>query len=306
MVVCFIILIGMAALLCLSAAVSLPEDISPPKGQAAFYKAAYYLLMLEQGKRGLAGKRTSGKGVSEKRVSGERAGREKAWMSVGEKGTVQTSARIMFETARLARVLLVLFLGSGLSLLLQAALAGQSVLESGYELLRPTDGQDAWSWELQAQIGETAQTEQLEVTVSKRRYTEKEKQELLEQAIGEIDRIILGDNASVDEVRGRVVLPSEVLDGVVSIQWIQDPMDLLDADGNVTEDLPEEGTLLQLKALLDCDGRAAIYECALQLYPPLYSDEEKLRRALQNEVEKADEQSAEEAVSYTHLTLPTT
>lgn len=295
MVVCFIILIGMAALLCLSAAVSLPEDISPPKGQAAFYKAAYYLLMLEQGKRGLAGKRTSGKGVSEKRVSGERAGCDKAWMPVGEKGTVQTSARIMFETARLARVLLVLFLGSGLSLLLQAALAGQSVLESGYELLRPTDGQDAWSWELQAQIGETAQTEQLEVTVSKRRYTEKEKQELLEQAIGEIDRIILGDNASVDEVRGRVVLPSEVLDGVVSIQWIQDPMDLLDADGNVTEDLPEEGTLLQLKALLDCDGRAAIYECALQLYPPLYSDEEKLRRALQNEVEKADEQSAEEA-----------
>ena len=122
-----------------------------------------------------------------------------------------------------------------------------------------------------------------------------EKQELLEQAIGEIDRIILGDNASVDEVRGRVVLPSEVFDGVVSIQWIQDPMDLLDADGNVTEDLPEEGTLLQLKALLDCDGRAAIYECALQLYPPLYSDEEKLRRALQSEVEKADEKSAEEA-----------
>ena len=43
MVVCFIILIGMAALLCLSAAVSLPEEISPPKGQAAFYLSLIHI-----------------------------------------------------------------------------------------------------------------------------------------------------------------------------------------------------------------------------------------------------------------------
>lgn len=260
----------MAALLCLSAGICLPEAISPPKGQTVFYKAAYYLLKLEPGKRGNSGRKISGK--------------------------ASASASAVFETERLARVLLVLFLGSGISLLLQAAMEGQSVLERGYELQRPTDGQDAYSWDLQAQIGESAQTEQLEIVVSKRRYTEEEKREMLEQAIQEIDRIILGDNTSADEVRGRVVLPASVLDGDVSVQWIQEPMDLLDADGNITEKLPEEGALLQLKALLDCEGRAAIYECALQLYPPLYSDEEKVRRALQSEVEKADEQTAEEAI----------
>lgn len=249
------ILIGLAALLCLSAGTCLTEEISPPKGQAAFYKAAHYLLKLNHKKN--------------------RQG--------------------VFETERLARVLLVVFLGSGLSLLLQAAMAGQSILKDGYELPRPTDGQDAYSWELQAQIGESAQTEQLEVVVNKRRYTEEEKQGLLEEAIREIDSIILGDNISADEVRGRVVLPVSVMDGDVSVQWIQEPADLLDPDGNITEELPMEGALLQLKALLDCDGRAAIYECALHLYPPLYSEEEKLRHALCSEVERADEESAAEA-----------
>lgn len=269
MVICFIILIGMAALLCLSAGIRLPDAISPPRGQTAFYKASYYLLNLEPERRRHSGRKMHGSALA--------------------------PASAAFETERLARVLLILFLGSGITLLLQAAMAGHSVLESGYELQRPTDGQDTYSRELQAQIGESAQTEQLEVVVSKRRYTEEEKEELLRQAIQEIDSIILGDNISADEVRGRVVLPELSLDGKVSVQWIQEPMDLLDADGNITEELPEEGALLQLKALLDCDGRAAIYECALQLYPPLYSDEEKLRRALQSEVEKADEKSAEEA-----------
>lgn len=266
MILCFIILIGMTALLCLSAGISLPEEITPAKGQSAFYKAAYYLLKL----------------------AGRRGGRGKGCEASGARASA-------FETERLARVLLVFFLGSGTGILLQAALAGQSALQDGYELTRPTDGQDAKVWELQAQIGEDAQTEQLEVVVSKRRYTEEEKQELLEQAIQEIDQVILGDNTSADEVRGRVVLPASAADGQVSVQWLQEPLDLLDADGNITEELPEEGALLQLKALLDCDGRAAVYECALQLYPPLYSEEEKLRHTLQSEVKKADEQSAEEA-----------
>lgn len=211
MILCFIILIGMTALLCLSAGISLPEEITPAKGQSAFYKAAYYLLKL----------------------AGRRGGRGKGCEASGARASA-------FETERLARVLLVFFLGSGTGILLRAALAGQSALQDGYELTRPTDGQDAKVWELQAQIGEDAQTEQLEVVVSKRRYTEEEKQELLEQAIQEIDQVILGDNTSADEVRGRVVLPASAADGQVSVQWLQEPLDLLDADGNITEELPEE------------------------------------------------------------------
>lgn len=270
MIFCFIILVGMAALLCISAGVRLPKEILPPKGQAAFYRAAYYLLGI--GKRIHRGSGAAGKGR-------------------GKKDGV-----LPFETERLAQVLLVLFLGAGLTFLLQAAMAGKTVLTGGYELQRPQEGQESYSQELQAQIGEEAQTEQIEVVVNRRRYTEKEKKELLEQAIQELDTAILGENLSADEVRGKVVLPTSLFGDDVSIQWIQDPMDLLDAEGNIKEDIPEKGTILQLKALLDCDGRAAIYECALHLYPPLYDEEEKLRRALQKEVEKADEQSAQERI----------
>lgn len=267
MILCLMIILGMVFLFWLGASVRLPRGCSSPKGQLIFYRTAYYLLRQSQ------------------KIAGIRKKKE----------TVKP-----FEVERLAGVLMVLFLGTGLSLLFQAATMGGSILIDGYMISRPAQGEGERSQELNVQIGGEEQTEQVEVVVAERRYTKEEKRQFLEQALKELETEILGENSSADEVRGRVVLPDTLVDGRVRVSWSQDPPDLLDTDGYITDDLPEEGALLQLKAVLLCDDQEEIYECALQLLPQQYSREEQLRRDLQKEVDKADEQSAQEE----HLRLP--
>lgn len=257
MILCFVILFGMAALLCVSASVRLPEDAAPPKGGKAFFRAAYYLL--------------------------------------GQVRRVKKDISITpFAASRLADVLLVLFAGAGASVMIQMAVAGTTYLIDGYAINRPQEGER--SQELQVCIGEGDQTEQMEIVISERRYTAQEKEQLLSQALDEIEAAVLGENTSPDEVRGRVCLPDKLAGGEVAVAWSQEPAGLLDADGYITEDLPQEGQLLKLRAVLTCGDCESIYECALCLFPPIYSEEERLRRALENEVEKADEQSAEEKI----------
>lgn len=258
MLLCTGIILAMAALFCLSAKERLPEGCAPERWRAVFLRAAHYLL----------------------RKTGRLRGRK---------------AVTPFETERLGGVLAVLFLGAGFSAVLQAAPPGKPALENGYELERPDSGQGDYIQDLRVQFADNAQTEEMEIVVAERRYTREEQEAFLEQAVNDLEQTILDGNPSADEVRGRVNLPQKLADGKVTAEWTQEPGGLLDEEGCVKDNLPEEGEVLQLKAVLVCGSSQRIYECALHLMPPLYSEEEKLRMALESEVQKADEDSAEKS-----------
>lgn len=205
-----------------------------------------------------------------------------------------------FEVQRLTDVLMVLFAGLGITILAQIFSAKEGILTDEYVLNRPQKGQGDQQMELQVDIEDETETEILELTLKERKYSVKEKEEFLQQALEILDKEILGDNTSADEVRGKVKLPEKLLDGKVTAQWIQTPTGLLDEDGSIIEDISEEGELLQLQADLECDGLKGFYECALKLYPPKYTDQERLWKAVEKSVEAADEESAEDET----LTLP--
>ena len=199
-----------------------------------------------------------------------------------------------FEIQRLADVLTVLFAGLCITVLAQIFLTGDTSLTEDYVLSRPQKGQGDQQMELEASIEDETETELLELTLKERQYSTKEKEEFLKQALESLDQEILGENVSPDEVRGKVNLPEKLLDGKVTLQWTQTPTGLLEDDGSVIEEISEEGELLQLHADLECDGLKGFYECALKLYPPKYTDQEKLWRAVEKSVEAADEASAQE------------
>ncbi|MDO4343552.1 MAG: type II secretion system F family protein [Eubacteriales bacterium] len=198
-----------------------------------------------------------------------------------------------FEVKRLAQAMMVAAAGICGAVLLQTVFLCQNHFLEKPELARPSKGEGERRQELLAQIGDEEYTEKIELLLAERKYTAQEKQELLKAAIKEIEEVLLGDNPSADEVREKVNLPEELQEGRVKVQWGQDPAGLLDEDGYIKEELEEDGSLLQLKALLDCEGQEAIYECALHLLPPVYDEAGKLGVYLKKEVEKADQESAE-------------
>lgn len=262
--VCFFILAcALGLLFLLSAGEELPGERSVPGIWIPFYKAGYYL----------AGKMPK---KAEKQEEKQQ------------------------EAEKLAHVTAVLFLGLGISILAKGAAVGGETLLEGNAILRPQKGKGERVVKLQAQIEGEEETEEMEVRVAERAYTFEEKEALLAKAMEQLDQAVLGENASPDEVRGQVILPTELLEGQVTVAWVQQPDGLLDEQGRVSEDLPQEGTLLQLKAMLTCEEQEAIHEMALRLFPPVRDAAETLSYALKKQVQSAEEDSAQQE----KLTLP--
>ena len=197
------------------------------------------------------------------------------------------------EAAKL-EVMLICFTAGMLMVPLIEGTAGEQEkpLES-YRLERPERGQGSSSYTLQAEIQSVEEAEPIRLELEERQYTDQEKKELLKKAKEEINQVILGDNQTPDEVRGRVLLPSELQDGEVTVQWMQDPEGLLDAEGYITEELPEKGAILTLTAMLTCSEKEELYEMALHLYPALRSQEEQIRHDLGSALKTAKEESQE-------------
>lgn len=198
------------------------------------------------------------------------------------------------EKAKLEAALLILFAALLLMPFLEEIAGKREQLLESLDLARPAYGEGSSSYALEAQIGEEAKEEPVDLTLQERRYTKKEEEELLRRAMEEIDELLVDGQASRDEVRGSVHLPSELQDGKVTVQWIQNPDGLLDADGTVTGEVPKEGAILTLTALLSCEDTETQYETALRIYPATVTEDEQIRHDLHLAVQQAQENSQEE------------
>lgn len=200
------------------------------------------------------------------------------------------------EKEKLETMLLFFALGLLLFPIAESALSGEKQLAAIQRLERPEKGEGNSSYTLQAEIQNQEDAEQVKVELQERQYTEQEELQLLKLAEEEIDQIILGENASADEVRGRVELPSELQNGEVTVQWIQNPQGYLDGDGNIVADLSEKGQILTLTAMLSCGEREQIYETVLQLFPQIRTEEEQLKYDLNQALKNAQEKSREKKI----------
>lgn len=271
MAVYFVLVGFLGMLFFLSGKEQLPEEMKTSWFQTPFYKGGYYLAVKKE--RVVCG--------AEKRKGRKREG----------EGKKETRKK---ETEKLANVLMILFLGLGISLAAEGSETRGGILKEGYGVIRPEKGEGNKLQELQVEVEGISETEMVEVLVEERRYTCEEKQEFLKKAMEQMDGVILGDNSSAEEVRGRVELPVQMMEGEVSVMWMQEPEGLLKEDGSLIEDLPEEGTPVKLTARLACEDQEAVYETTLKLYPPERSREEKLLFSLEKQVKEENEKSIQE------------
>lgn len=199
------------------------------------------------------------------------------------------------EIAKLETMLLLLTAGLLFLPFVEYAAGRQEKEVISYQLERPDKGQGSNVYYLNAQIQNESETEQIRLELQERNYTQKEQEKFLEKAKQELEKTVLGENKSVDEVYGKIILPTELQEGEVTVQWIQEPSGLLDTDGNVREELPENGKVLNLTAVLTCGEKEELYEMALHLYPQKRTREEQLRYDLNSALEKEQQESAEKS-----------
>ena len=172
--------------------------------------------------------------------------------------------------------------------------------ETGQKILqRNPHGKGDSSAQLRASIGENE--EEFSVTVSEQEYTEEELDAVFQEASEDLEKLILGENESLDEVRDDLELISEIPETGISVSWEIDNYEVMDLQGNlISENLTDDGTLVKLSASLLYGERQAVHEFYAKVYPTMISRAERQMSDLKEEIARADEETAAED----HLVLP--
>ena len=134
-------------------------------------------------------------------------------------------------------------------------------------LIRGTHGEGSKKVELEAQID--GDREPLSIQVDEQQYQKEKLPEVFEEAGESLEKAILGDNVSLDEVRHDLNLVDQVPDTGIRVSWESDNYEIVNLLGELqTEHLQEEGTLVELHAVLSYGGEEAVHTFFVNVFPP--------------------------------------
>lgn len=128
-----------------------------------------------------------------------------------------------------------------------------------------------------------------QVEIHSVQYGEDEVEQVFDQVIRRLPDRIKGENESMSEVRTDLELPSDFLEYGVQILWKSENPDILDSFGRVrTDDCPEEGVAVILKAKLTHGTYERETAFPMRIYPKAFTVEEKMSDMLQQRIQKED------------------
>ncbi len=142
---------------------------------------------------------------------------------------------------------------------------------------------------------------EMTVALGEKRYKKEEMPQVFEEAAASLEELILGENKSLDEVRHNLNLPDQIPGTGIEVAWEVGDYDILNLLGEIkTENLKEEGTLLELRALLTYGEEEAVHTFYVNVLPPKLTKWEKKLEKLKAAVQEQESKTGEEG----WLTLP--
>lgn len=175
--------------------------------------------------------------------------------------------------------------------LLLAAVLGQMDQAAGEEgqIAKNEPGQGSEEREYLVDAKGVLEEYPLKVQVEERKLTEEQCQEYFKEAKEELDRLILGENPSLDEVTESLYLPEDLADGAVEAQYQFSDYDVFQPDGTLQAEL-ESPALAEVTAEFSCQERTCLYTFFVRAVPREKSAQEafadQIRSALKSENER--------------------
>ena len=167
--------------------------------------------------------------------------------------------------------------------------------EKGESVLKREQGEKETIHEMKVRIGESEKDRKIEIPVSGRKYDSEEIRKLFTDAGKELEKLILGKNESLDDVRYDLELVTEMPGTGIRVEWETDNYDVIDIQGNLGKDeLSDSGTQVRLTARLSYGEEQAVHEFYVCVFPPLLSADEQLMEDLKEEISLSDEKTKTE------------
>ena len=166
--------------------------------------------------------------------------------------------------------------------------------ESGASMLsRNGHGEGEREEELEVIIGDMK--ESMIITIQEQEYTRQQFEQVIQNSGESLQALVLGENKSLDEVRRKLNLVSEIPNTGIRVSWELDNYEVMNLQGELrTENLNDNGTLVRLTAILSYreeKAEVSFYAC---VYPPLLNQSEKLLKKINEEIDRLDEETKEE------------
>lgn len=201
-----------------------------------------------------------------------------------------------YQVEKLSGLLLVCFAAAVLGGLIRISGGMEQRLTEDGWLRRNSYGEGEADVRLKGQAAGTEGWEQeVELTVSERRYTRQELEEKVPQVRAFLEQEIRGENETLDEIRSSLSLPSQVEGYPFQIEWKSGNYERIRADGTVSnEETGEKGEIVELTAVLSCYENIWEETFSVRVCPPVLTEEERRERLLLAEIAKEDEAAAYE------------
>ena len=192
----------------------------------------------------------------------------------------------------------VMFCAATIALLTE--ISGQGVMQNfgKVRINREDYGGNSVNHQLQMQI-EDEKSENVEIQVSPRMYSEEEVQSLFRQAMNKLDQVILGENETADHVVKPLCFPQELEGYPFAISWEPGRYDVMDMNGRINQDAvleedPEgEGVLVKITGMLRYGTEEAAYNTQVLVFADV-EETETIRNQVLNAARQAEEVSREE------------
>ena len=192
----------------------------------------------------------------------------------------------------------VMFCAATIALLTE--ISGQGVMQNfgKVRINREDYGGNSVNHQLQMQ-SEGEKSENVEIQVSPRMYSEEEVQSLFRQAMNKLDQVILGENETADHVVKPLCFPQELEGYPFAISWEPGRYDVMDMNGRINQDAvleedPEgEGVLVKITGILRYGTEEAAYNTQVLVFADV-EETETIRNQVLNAARQAEEVSREE------------
>lgn len=200
----------------------------------------------------------------------------------GNKNKENTFVR-QFYVKRIGLTLLLIFIGDVFALCLFIGSCMEGTLVEGRYINRNAYGMGSTEANLRAQIEENGMEsrQDFSITVEEQEYEEALIKEMAKEVTLILPEIILGSNASAEEVRNNLNLVEEVEGYPFHISWESDNYSYLYSDGCVmNEQVEDTGAVVSLTAILTYRDYKEEHILPVHIYPPRFSEEEILKRKI--------------------------
>ena len=187
------------------------------------------------------------------------------------------------------KVLQRILLAFGCSIVLAAA-AGIYILFMGGEevtrIQRPVYGEGSFQESLEMEWTDengSRETKEMIVDVKEKALTEEEEVKVLQEVKTQLEKVMLGENTSIDMVNQPLNLPEKLEAYPVTISWISSDPSCVDWEGQLKQEIPPQGKQVCLEATLSVQDREETCRWYVTVFPPELSEEEQLQKLVEQE-----------------------